>query len=50
MQGKEDQILVTSFDGNPDACIAVENGELKLSVLTGSRERILERTGWSTTC
>ena len=35
--GKEDQILVTSFDGNPDACIAVENGELKLSVLTGSK-------------
>ena len=35
--GKEKQILVTSFDGNPDSCIAVENGEFALTVLTGAK-------------
>jgi len=35
--GLEDQITVTSYDGNPDSCIAVENGEFALTLLTGSK-------------
>jgi len=35
--GLEDQITVTSYDGNPDSCIAVENGEFVLTLLTGSK-------------
>jgi len=31
------QILVTSYDGNPDSCIAVENGDFALTMLTGSK-------------
>lgn len=35
--GKQDQVLVTSFDGNPDSCDAVERGEFLLTVLTGAK-------------
>ena len=35
--GLEDKIIVTSFDGNPASCEAVEAGEFKLTVLTGSK-------------
>lgn len=31
------KILVTSYDGNPDSCIAVENGDFALTMLTGSK-------------
>jgi ribose transport system substrate-binding protein len=35
--GLEKQITVTSYDGNPDSCLAVEKGEFALTLLTGSK-------------
>jgi ribose transport system substrate-binding protein len=34
--GREGEIIVTSYDGNPDATLAVERGEFLLTLLTGS--------------
>ena len=34
--GREGEIIVTSYDGNPDANLAVANGEFLLTTLTGS--------------
>jgi len=34
---KEDQIIVTSYDGNKEACEAVKNGDFALTLLTGSK-------------
>lgn len=36
--GKEDQIMVTSYDGNPDALKAVEAGQFVSTVLTGAKK------------
>jgi ribose transport system substrate-binding protein len=36
--GKEDQIIVTSYDGNEDAIKAVEAGQFACTVLTGAKK------------
>lgn len=38
MAGKEGQILITSYDGNPDALKAVERGQFYSTVLTGAKK------------
>ncbi|MDR1650998.1 MAG: sugar ABC transporter substrate-binding protein [Synergistaceae bacterium] len=36
--GKQDQILVTSYDGNPDSCAMVEAGSFYCTLLTGAKK------------
>ena len=35
--GKQDEILISSYDGNAEACDLVENGEFICTLLTGSK-------------
>jgi ABC-type sugar transport system substrate-binding protein len=36
LAGREDEIVITSYDGNPDANAAVERGDFLMTLLTGS--------------
>jgi ribose transport system substrate-binding protein len=38
LAGKQDQIFVTSYDGNPDSCDMVEAGNFYCTLLTGAKK------------